>query len=54
MTGGGFGGSAIALAPPGGGEEVRAAVAAAYQREGLDAPTFLDGTAGAPADVKRL
>ena len=43
MTGGGFGGSAIALAPPGGGAEVRAAVAAAYQREGLDAPAFLDG-----------
>ena len=51
MTGGGFGGSAIALTPPGGADEVREAVAAAYAREGLRPPEFLDGSAGGPAEV---
>ncbi len=36
MTGGGFGGSAIALAAPGGGDAVRAAVAHGLRARGLD------------------
>jgi galactokinase len=51
MTGGGFGGSAIALAPPGGGDELRSAVTEAFAAEGLAAPAFVDGTASAPAAV---
>ena len=51
MTGGGFGGSAIALAPSGGGPAVRDAVRAAYASEGLSPPGFVDGTAGGPAAV---
>ncbi|MDX6326589.1 MAG: galactokinase [Nocardioidaceae bacterium] len=53
MTGGGFGGSAIALVPPGGADDVRGAVTAAYDAEGLRAPEFLDGAAGGPAEVSR-
>jgi galactokinase len=53
MTGGGFGGSAIALVPPGGADRVREAVAAAYDAEGLRAPVFVDGTAGGPAGLRR-
>jgi galactokinase len=51
MTGGGFGGSAIALAPPGRGDELRSAVRDAFAAEGLAAPGFVDGTASAPAAV---
>lgn len=54
MTGGGFGGSAIALAPPGGATRVREAVVAAYDAEGLRTPEFVDGTAGGPADLRRV
>lgn len=49
MTGGGFGGSAIALAAPGDGDAVREAVTAAFAEAGFAAPAFLDGTAGGPA-----
>ena len=51
MTGGGFGGSAIALCPPGVAGQVRAAVSAAYSQEGWRAPDFLDGHAGGPAEL---
>ncbi|HET6562452.1 MAG TPA: galactokinase [Marmoricola sp.] len=51
MTGGGFGGSAIALVPPGRGEEVRSAVTHAFAAEGLAPPAFVDGTASGPAEV---
>lgn len=51
MTGGGFGGSAIALAPPGRADELRVAVTEAFAAEGLDAPAFVDGTASGPAAV---
>jgi galactokinase len=54
MTGGGFGGSAIALCPPGGEDAVRDAVAAAYGAEGWPRPRFLEGRAGGPATVERL
>src|SRR3954451_21289007 len=52
MTGGGFGGSAIALAPPGAVEEVQSSVASAYERQGWRPPRFLDGTAGGPARLE--
>jgi galactokinase len=45
MTGGGFGGSAIALAPAGLGDSVRDAVTAAFADAGLAEPGFVDGTA---------
>jgi galactokinase len=51
MTGGGFGGSAIALAPPGGADEVRSAVSEAFAAEGFNPPAFVDGTASGPAGV---
>jgi galactokinase len=54
MTGGGFGGSAIALVPPGLDAAVRDAVVAAYEVEGWDPPGFIDGAAGGPATVDRL
>ena len=54
MTGGGFGGSAIALVPPGLDAAVRDAVLAAYDAERWESPRFLDGTAGGPAAVERL
>ncbi len=53
MTGGGFGGSAIALVPAGGGDAVRDAVLAAYDAAGWQPPRFLDGSAGGPAAVER-
>jgi galactokinase len=52
MTGGGFGGSAIALVPPGRGDAVRDAVESAYAAAGLKAPVFVDGTSGGPAEVE--
>jgi galactokinase len=52
MTGGGFGGSAIALAPAGLGDTVRDAVAAAFADAGLAEPGFLDGTASDGAVVE--
>ena len=42
MTGGGFGGSAIALLEPGTTDRVQAAVTAAFADAGFDAPEFLD------------
>jgi galactokinase len=54
MTGGGFGGSAIALVPPGRGDAVRDAVESAYSAEGLKSPAFIDGTSGGPAEVVSL
>ena len=49
MTGGGFGGSAIALVPAGAGPAVAEAVTAAFAAEGFTAPVFLVATAGPPA-----
>ena len=42
MTGGGFGGSALALVEPGGAERVQAAVTAAFSDAGFRAPEFLE------------
>jgi galactokinase len=42
MTGGGFGGSAIALLEPGTSDRVKAAVRAAFADKGFDEPEFLD------------
>jgi len=49
MTGGGFGGSAIALLPAGTAGEVAEAVTAAFAAEGLAAPAFLRAVPSAPA-----
>lgn len=49
MTGGGFGGSAIALVRADAVDAVAAAVAGAFAAEGLRAPAFLVATAGPPA-----
>ncbi len=49
MTGGGFGGSAIALVRADEVDKVAAAVAEAFSAEDLHAPTFLVATAGPPA-----
>jgi galactokinase len=49
MTGGGFGGSAIALVADADVESVAAAVAAAFGREGFPAPAFLRAVPSAPA-----
>jgi galactokinase len=54
MTGGGFGGSAIALVPPGLDDAVREAVLSAYTLQGWAPPRFVDGAAGGPADVNRV
>jgi galactokinase len=54
MTGGGFGGSAIVLTPPGADGAIREAVARAFASEGFGPPRFLDGTAGAAASVSLL
>jgi galactokinase len=43
MTGGGFGGSAIALVPHGALDRVAQAVAAAFDKHGWPAPGFLLG-----------
>ena len=52
MTGGGFGGSAIALVPTSAVEAVEAAVGAAYDDRGWDSPGFL--TALPSAGARRL
>jgi galactokinase len=49
MTGGGFGGSAIALVDALAADEVMSAVAAAFAAAGLTAPNFLRATASGPA-----
>ena len=49
MTGGGFGGSAIALVRTGDVESVAEAVAAAFAGAELRAPTFLVATPEGPA-----
>lgn len=49
MTGGGFGGSAIALVDVDAVQTVAAGVVAAYEKEGLGAPAFLDALPSAPA-----
>ncbi|WP_420849263.1 galactokinase [Oerskovia turbata] len=49
MTGGGFGGSAIALVPADRAEAVADAVTAAFARAGLGAPGFLLAVPSAPA-----
>lgn len=49
MTGGGFGGSAIALIPAGTADAVTAAVENAFVGAGLTRPLFLVATAAAPA-----
>ena len=49
MTGGGFGGSAIALVDADAVEQVARAVVQAYAREGFGAPAFLDAVPSAPA-----
>ena len=52
MTGGGFGGSAIALVPDDRVDAVRAAVVATYDARGWDSPAFL--TAPPSAGARRL
>lgn len=55
MTGGGFGGSAIALLEPGSAEKVKEAVTAAFAEAGFDSPEFLDvPRAGAGATLHDL
>lgn len=54
MTGGGFGGSAIALVPPERGDAVRHAVETAYAAAGFRPPAFVDGTSGGPAEALSL
>ncbi|WP_127841646.1 galactokinase [Actinomyces wuliandei] len=49
MTGGGFGGSAIALVDAARVHDVAAAVTDAYAREGFTPPAFLDAVPSAPA-----
>ncbi|MDR1825486.1 MAG: galactokinase [Bifidobacteriaceae bacterium] len=49
MTGGGFGGSAIALIPAGAGRQVASAVAGAFAAEGFGAPAFLGAVPAGPA-----
>ncbi|GIG26298.1 galactokinase [Cellulomonas denverensis] len=49
MTGGGFGGSAIALVPAAAVQPVATAVAEAFEAAGLRAPAFLVATAEGPA-----
>lgn len=49
MTGGGFGGSAIALINEGRGEEVGAAIARAFAQAGFNEPHFLTAIPGGPA-----
>lgn len=49
MTGGGFGGSAIALVPADKAEEVAAAVAQAFAERGFNEPHFLYAEPSAPA-----
>ena len=49
MTGGGFGGSAIALVDAGTVQDVARAVVTAYARQDLGVPAFLDAVPSAPA-----
>ncbi|HCX85056.1 MAG TPA: galactokinase [Micrococcales bacterium] len=49
MTGGGFGGSAIALVPAGTSDAVASAIAAAFADRGLAEPAFLTSRAAGPA-----
>jgi galactokinase len=49
MTGGGFGGSIIALAAAGRGQDVRAGVNRAFARQGWPRPEFLEATPSAGA-----
>lgn len=49
MTGGGFGGSAIALVDAGRVDEVARGIVAAYAEHGFNEPAFLDATPSAPA-----
>jgi galactokinase len=49
MTGGGFGGSAIALVEAGAVQTVATAVDAAFAAEGLHAPAFSVALPGGPA-----
>ena len=53
MTGGGFGGSAIALAPADRAPDVRRAVDSAFDRAGLARPGHLDGSPSAGAEALR-
>jgi galactokinase len=50
MTGGGFGGSAIALLPGGAVDDTAAAVAAEFRRRGWLAPAFLRAPASGPGE----
>jgi galactokinase len=50
MTGGGFGGSAIALVPAGSGAGVAEAVSRRFADSGFKPPAFLDATASAGAE----
>jgi galactokinase len=49
MTGGGFGGSAIALTPAGSAQQVRAAVEQAFARAGYSAPEIFSVSPAAGA-----
>lgn len=49
MTGGGFGGSAIALVDAGRVDQVARGIVAAYAERGFNEPAFLDATPSAPA-----
>lgn len=51
MTGGGFGGAALALLPGDAVESVATAIDAAYRDAGLGAPSYLSGTAAGGAGV---
>ena len=53
MTGGGFGGSAIALVPADQAESIGGRIVAAFAAEGLDAPQPFAATAGPPAGRDR-
>lgn len=52
MTGGGFGGCAIVLAPAGLESAVRERVEQGFAAAGLEGPTFLDGRVGDPARLE--
>jgi galactokinase len=54
MTGGGFGGSAVALVPKAAIESVQSAVTAAFAGGGHPAPAYLVATPGDAARVERL
>jgi galactokinase len=54
MTGGGFGGSAVALAPAGALERIHAAVTEAFAAAEVTAPAYLVATPGDAARVDRL